>query len=39
MGTVEGINQGFYENIEEAAAHIVDVLSGILGEYHLRSHE
>lgn len=30
MGTVEGINQGFYENIEEAAAHIVDVLSGIL---------
>lgn len=30
MGTVEGVNQGFYENIEEAAAHIVDVLSGIL---------
>nr|WP_154959436.1 histidine kinase dimerization/phospho-acceptor domain-containing protein [Paenibacillus xylanexedens] len=30
MGTVDGVNQGFYENIEEAAAHIVDVLSGIL---------
>ncbi|WP_434749048.1 ATP-binding response regulator [Paenibacillus amylolyticus] len=30
MGTVEGINRGFFENIEEAAAHIVDVLSGIL---------
>lgn len=30
MGTVEGVNQGFYENIEEATAHIVDVLSGIL---------
>ncbi|KAA8784305.1 signal transduction histidine kinase/CheY-like chemotaxis protein [Paenibacillus sp. 4624] len=30
MGTVEGVNQGFYENIEEAASHIVDVLSGIL---------
>ncbi|MDM5281153.1 histidine kinase dimerization/phospho-acceptor domain-containing protein [Paenibacillus silvae] len=31
MGTVEGRQQGFYKNIEEAAAHIVDVLSGILG--------
>ncbi|MBU5352738.1 GAF domain-containing protein [Paenibacillus barcinonensis] len=31
MGTVEGRHQGFYRNIEEAAAHIVDVLSGILG--------
>ncbi|MBR2564437.1 MAG: GAF domain-containing protein [Paenibacillus sp.] len=30
MGTVEGINRGFFEDIEEAAAHIVDVLSGIL---------
>ncbi|MCK6075848.1 ATP-binding response regulator [Paenibacillus silvae] len=31
MGTVEGRHQGFYKSIEEAAAHIVDVLSGILG--------
>lgn len=30
MGTVEGITRGFYEDIKEAAAHIVDVLSGIL---------
>jgi len=29
MGTV-GITRGFYENIQEAASHIVDVLSGIL---------
>ncbi|MEK3918423.1 hybrid sensor histidine kinase/response regulator [Paenibacillus polymyxa] len=30
MGTAEGITRGFYEDIKEAAAHIVDVLSGIL---------
>ncbi|WP_336762682.1 ATP-binding response regulator [Paenibacillus sp. USHLN196] len=30
MGTAEGITKGFYEDIKEAAAHIVDVLSGIL---------
>ncbi|OMF66456.1 histidine kinase dimerization/phospho-acceptor domain-containing protein [Paenibacillus sp. FSL R5-0766] len=30
MGTAEGITRGFYEDIQEAAAHIVDVLSGIL---------
>lgn len=29
MGTVS-ITRGFYENIQEAASHIVDVLSGIL---------
>lgn len=29
MGTV-GVTRGFYENIQEAASHIVDVLSGIL---------
>ncbi|MEC0125664.1 hypothetical protein [Paenibacillus pabuli] len=29
MGTV-GITGGFYENIQEAASHIVDVLSGIM---------
>lgn len=29
MGTVD-IKEGFYENIQEAASHIVDVLSGIL---------
>ncbi|QOS81541.1 histidine kinase [Paenibacillus sp. JNUCC31] len=29
MGTV-GITRGFYENIQEAASHIVDVLSGIM---------
>lgn len=30
MGTAEGITTGFYEDITEAAAHIVDVLSGVL---------
>ncbi|MEK4665024.1 histidine kinase dimerization/phospho-acceptor domain-containing protein [Priestia sp. FSL H7-0729] len=30
MGTAEGITRGFYDDIKEAAAHIVDVLSGIL---------
>ncbi|MGG4483681.1 histidine kinase dimerization/phospho-acceptor domain-containing protein [Paenibacillus illinoisensis] len=29
MGTA-GITRGFYENVQEAASHIVDVLSGVL---------
>ncbi|MFS0872354.1 histidine kinase dimerization/phospho-acceptor domain-containing protein [Paenibacillus xylanilyticus] len=29
MGTV-GMTRGFYENVQEAASHIVDVLSGVL---------